>query len=72
MITKEIVNDEEVFAINGPVTNRCGECMFESLHCGYVPCVPSQRTDERTVHFRPTHDLKTLAAYHAQEHRDMQ
>lgn len=72
MITKEIANDEEVFAINGPVTNRCGECMFESLHCGYIPCVPSQRADQRAVYFRSTADLRVLAAYHAQEHCDVQ
>ena len=72
MITKEIVEGEEVFAIDGPVGDRCNECMFELLRCENIPCVPSQRVDQRNVYFRSTADLRNLAAYHAQEHRDVQ
>ena len=72
MITKEIVKGEELFAIDESAGVRCSECVFGSLHCGYVPCTSSQRADQRNVYFQPAHDLKTLAAYHAQKHSDMQ
>ena len=32
----------------------------------------TRRDDGRSVHFRPVHELRTLAAYHAQKHSDMQ
>ena len=72
MITKETIKNEEVFAIDEPIGDECNECMFDLPHCGSVPCHLSQRTDRRSVYFRPTYDLKALAAYHAQEHRDVQ
>ena len=72
MITKESVDDEEVFAIDGLVGSRCDKCMFGLIYCMSVPCISDQRTDRRNVYFRPTHDLRVLAAYHAQEHRDVQ
>lgn len=72
MITKESINGEDFFAVDEPPNQGCGKCVFGLPHCGNVPCTPSQRTDQRRVYFRPTHDLKTLAAYHAQKHSDMQ
>ena len=70
MITKEIIDGEEVFAVDGIPHQRCDKCMFETLFCGPVPCTPAQRDDDRTVYFQPVHDLKTLAAYHVQEATD--
>ena len=67
MITKEIVDGEEVFAVDGIPHQRCDKCMFETLFCGYIPCTPARRDDNRDVSFRPAYELKTLAAYHAQE-----
>ena len=68
MITKESINGEEVFAVDEPVyRQRCDKCMFNTDFCGFVPCTPSQRVDNRFVYFQPIYDLKTLAAYHAQE-----
>ena len=72
MITKEIVRGEEVFAVDESTGVGCSECVLESLHCGYAPCIPSQRADRRAVYFRSTADLRNLAAYHAQKHPDMQ
>ena len=73
MITKEIVKGEEVFAIEHPEkTFACGTCMFDARNggggdCMDIRCMTSERGDKVGVYFRPTHDLKTLAAYHAQE-----
>ena len=72
MITKESIKGEEVFAVDELPHQRCNECMFEKFHCEDVPCIASERDDDRYVFFRPTYDLRTLAAYHAQEHPDMQ
>ena len=68
MITKEIVNGEEVFVVDEPLhSQRCNKCMFQAASCGKISCIPAQRVDNRFVIFQPAHDLKTLAAYHAQE-----
>ena len=72
MITKEIVNGEEVFAVDcPPVAPGCSKCMFETIPCGRDygrdHCTPERRDDNRDVFFLPIYDLKTLAAYHAQE-----
>ena len=67
MITKEIINGEEFFAVDESTGVRCSECVFGLLHCGNIPCTPSQRADQRAVYFRSTADLRNLAAYHAQE-----
>ena len=72
MITKEFIGGEEVFANDRPSPQGCDKCMFETLFCAHIPCTPSHREDSRRVYFRPAHDLKTLAAYHAQKHPDMQ
>ena len=73
MITKEIVKGEEVFAVDEPLhRHRCDKCMFEKSFCEDAPCIASERNDNRFVYFRPAYDLKTLAAYHAQKHSDMQ
>ena len=72
MITKEIVNGEEVFAVDEPPNQGCDKCVFESLFCGYIHCTSARRDDNRDVHFRPAYELKTLAAYHAQKHSDVQ
>ena len=72
MIKKEIINGEEFFAVDESTGVRCSECVFGLLHCGNIPCTPSQRVDQRAVYFRPVHELRTLAAYHAQKHSDMQ
>ena len=72
MITKEIVNGEDFFAVDEPPNQGCDKCMFGTLFCGHIPCTPSKRNDSRGVYFQPAHDLKTLAAYHAQKHSDMQ
>ena len=72
MITKEFIVDEEVFAVDELPGQRCNKCMFGTLLCAGIPCIPSQRDDDRNVYFQPTYDLKTLAAYHAQKHSDMQ
>ena len=67
MITKEIADGEEVFAVDALPDQGCTGCMFETLRCGRVHCIPARRDDNRDVFFRPIYDLKTLAAYHAQE-----
>ena len=72
MITKESIKDEEVFAVDKLPNQGCNKCMFETDSCGHIRCFPSDRNDDRHVYFQPVHDLKTLAAYHAQEHSDMQ
>lgn len=35
--------------------------------CMDIRCMISEREGKAGVYFRPIHDLKTLAAYHAQE-----
>ena len=72
MITKEIIDSEDFFAVDKPLNQGCNKCVFESLFCGHLRCTSTRRDDGRSVHFRPAHDLKTLAAYHAQKHSDMQ
>ena len=72
MITKEFINGEEVFTVDEPPNQGCSKCMFESLFCGHIRCTSTRRDDNRDVFFLPIYDLKTLAAYHAQEHRDVQ
>ena len=67
MITKEIVKGEEVFAVDDLLCQGCDGCMFETFSCGRIHCIPARRDDNRDVFFRPIYDLKTLAAYHAQE-----
>ena len=67
MITKESIGDEEVFAVDELPHQGCAKCMFETLFCGHVRCTPERRDDSRDVYFRPAYELKTLAAYHAQE-----
>ena len=71
MITKEIINGEEVFAIEHlKETFACSSCMFisrSSGECLKIKCTSSERGGAAGVYFLPTHDLKTLAAYHAQE-----
>ena len=73
MITKEIVNGEEVFAIkHSEKTFACGTCMFDARNgggggCMDIRCTSSERGGKAGVYFRPTHDLKALAAYHVQE-----
>ena len=73
MITKEFVKDEEVFAIEHlEETFTCSSCMFDARNggdgeCLEIKCTPREREDKTGVYFRPTYDLKTLAAYHAQE-----
>lgn len=72
MITKEIIDGEDFFAVDEPSNQACGKCVFESLFCGHIRCTSARRDDNRDVFFLPIHDLKTLAAYHAQKHSDMQ
>ena len=72
MITKESINGEDVFVVDGIPHQTCGKCMFGTLWCGPVPCTPARRDDNQDVFFLPIYDLKTLAAYHAQKHSDMQ
>lgn len=72
MITKEIVDGEEVFAVDDLLCEGCDKCMFEASLCGHLHCTPTRRDDNRDVFFRPAYELKTLAAYHAQKHSDMQ
>ena len=72
MITKEIIDGEDFFAVDERPHQGCNECMFETLSCEHVRCTPSRRNDGRNIYFRPAYDLKTLAAYHAQKHSDMQ
>ena len=71
MIMKEIVRGEEVFAIEHTGTEFvCGTCMFNvfsSNDCLKIKCTSFERGGKAGVYFRPTHDLKALAAYHAQE-----
>ena len=67
MITKESIKGEEVFAVDELPDQRCNKCMFETIFCVGIPCLSRERGDDRYVFFRPTYDLKTLAAYHAQE-----
>ena len=67
MITKEIVNGEEVFAVDELPSQGCNKCMFETLFCGHIHCTSTRRDDSRDVYFRPAYELKNLAAYHAQE-----
>ena len=73
MIMKEIVKGEEVFAIEHPgAMFMCSTCMFDARNggsgdCLEIKCMTSEREDKTGVYFRPIHDLKTLAAYHAQE-----
>ena len=68
MITKEFIEDEEVFVVDEPLhQQRCSECMFGTVFCLDVPCIAPERDDDRNVYFQPVHDLKTLVAYHAQE-----
>ena len=67
MITKESIKGEEVFAVDERPHQRCNECMFGTVFCGHILCTPSKRADNRSVYFQPVHDLRTLAAYHAQE-----
>ena len=72
MITKESINGEDFFAVDKPPNQGCGKCVFESLFCGHLRCTSTRRDDNRDVYFRPAYELKTLAAYHAQKHPDMQ
>ena len=72
MITKEIIDDEDFFAVDESPTQGCNKCVFESLFCGHIRCTPTRRDDNRDVFFRPAYELKTLAAYHAQKHSDVQ
>ena len=70
MITKEIVRGEEVFAVeHSKTTSACSSCMFNgrSGDCSKIKCTSLEREGKAEVYFRPIHDLKTLAAYHAQE-----
>ena len=67
MITKETINGEEVFAVDEPPNQGCDKCMFGTLRCASIRCTSAQRDDGRSVYFRPAYELKTLAAYHAQE-----
>ena len=71
MIMKEIVRGEEVFAVeHANPACKCGPCMFDDHSgggCLKIKCTSSERGGKAGVYFRPTHDLKTLAAYHAQE-----
>ena len=70
MITKEIVNGEEVFAVEHSKTAfACSSCMFDDggSDCMDIRCTSSERGGKAGVYFRPTHDLKALAAYHVQE-----
>ena len=73
MIMKEFVKGGEVFAIkHSEKTFACGTCMFDARNggggdCMDIRCMTSEREDKTGVCFQPIHDLKTLAAYHAQE-----
>ena len=72
MITKESIDGEDFFAIDEPLNQGCNKCMFETIPCGHIRCTSTRRDDGRNVHFRPAYELKTLAAYHAQKHSDVQ
>ena len=73
MITKEIINGEDFFAVDDePPHQKCKKCMFEKFYCQDAPCIPTRRDDNRDVYFQPVHDLRNLAAYHVQKHSDMQ
>lgn len=72
MITKENIDGEDFFAVDKPQNQGCNKCVFESLFCGHLRCTSTRRDDGRSVHFRPAHELRTLTAYHAQKHSDMQ
>ena len=72
MITKEFIEGEEVFAVDDLLYEGCNKCMSETIFCGRNHCTSARRDDGRDVYFQPTHDLRTLAAYHAQKHSDMQ
>ena len=75
MIMKEIVNGEEVFAVeHSKTTFACGSCMFDGRggDCSKIKCTSLEREGKAGVYFRPAYELKTLAAYHAQKHSDVQ
>ena len=70
MIMKEIVNGEEVFAVEHSKTAfACGSCMFDGRgsDCLKIKCTSLEREGKAGIYFRPIHDLKALAMYHVQE-----
>lgn len=68
MITKEIVNGEEFFAVDGPIV-PCKSCAFDLgvAPCVYAKCHPHERDDTRSVYFQPLSDLRTMVKYLLQE-----
>ena len=70
MITKESIDGEDFFAVeHSKTTSACGSCMFDGRggDCSKIKCTSLEREGKAGVYFQPIHDLKTLAAYHAQE-----
>ena len=72
MITKEIVNGEEFFAVDDeslpPTDPACKRCCLDNSHlCNMARCDAGGRHDKRGVHFRPLSDLRIQAAYAIQE-----
>lgn len=65
MITREIVDGEEYFAVDG----HCERCAFilGTAPCLRANCRPYERNDTRSVHFQPLNDVRTTMAYAIQE-----
>ena len=70
MITKEVVNNEEKFAISVCGAYACPQCdNNRTLGCSTAVCGPQPRADGRSVYFVPLTDVKTSLAFTIQENK---